>query len=216
MKARFAIAALAAASISTLAAAQMGAGMDPRGMGPGMMGTQGAASGPGEPGGQGMGHGKMGGRGMGPGMMGDQDGCPMGKAMMGGHGKGRGMMGGHGKEGGMMGGHGMEGGMMGGHGFGALESLGLNDDQKGKVRDIRRDTQKKRHALMGSLLELRWQAEDNARAATVDEAAARKQYDAMAAVRKQMFEIDLDAQKRVEAVLTPEQRAQLRKAPRRG
>ena len=196
MKARFAIAALAAACISTLAAAQMGAGMDPRGMGPGMMGTQGAASGPGVPGGQGMGHG----------MMGDQDGCPMGKAMMGGHGKGRGMMGSHGKE----------GGMMGGHGFGALESLGLNDDQKGKVRDIQRDTQKKRHALMGSLLELRWQAEDNARAATVDEAAARKQYDAMAAVRKQVFEIGLDAQKRVEAVLTPEQRAQLRKAPRRG
>ena len=196
MKARFAIAALAAACISTLAAAQMGAGMDPRGMGPGMMGTQGAASGPGVPGGQGMGHG----------MMGDQDGCPMGKAMMGGHAKGRGMMGGHGKE----------GGMMGGHGFGALESLGLNDDQKGKVRDIQRDTQKKHHALMGSLLELRWQAEDNARAATVDEAAARKQYDAMAAVRKQMFEIGLDAQKRVEAVLTPEQRAQLRKAPRRG
>jgi len=116
----------------------------------------------------------------------------------------------------MMGGHGKEGGMMGGHGFGALESLGLNDDQKGKVRDIQRDTQKKHHALMGSLLELRWQAEDNARAATVDEAAARKQYDAMAAVRKQMFEIGLDAQKRVEAVLTPEQRAQLRKAPRRG
>ena len=206
MNARFAIAALTAACISTLAAAQMGAGMEHRGMGPGMMGTPGAAPVPGA----------MGGQGKGPGMMGDQDGCPMGKAMMGGHGKERGMMGGGMMGGGMMGGGMMGGGMMGGHGFGALESLGLNDDQKGKVRDIERDTQKKRHALMGSLLELRWQAEDNARAATVDDAAARKQYDAMAAVRKQMFEIGLDAQKRMEAVLTPEQRAQLRKAPRRG
>ncbi len=81
MKTRFAIAALAAATLSTLAAAQMGPG---------------------------MGHGMMGGQGMGPGA-GPQD-CPMmgqgmgpgmgGRAMM--HGRG-GMQGGPGMMGGGMG-----------------------------------------------------------------------------------------------------------------
>lgn len=112
---------------------------------------------------------------------------------------------------GMMGGQGMGPGMMGGHDPAALERLGLNDEQRVKVRDIQRDMQRKHHALMGSMRDLRWQAEDNARSATFDEAAARKNYDAMAALRKQLFEARLDAHKRMEAVLTKEQREQLRK-----
>ena len=166
MKARFAVAAVAAALLSTAAIAQMG---------PGMMG------------GQGMG------QGMGPGMMGGRGDCPQGPGMMG----GRGMMG-HG----MMGGHAMGHGMMGGRMHAALASLNLTDEQRAKVTEIRRDLQRKNYALMGSLRDLRWQAEDAAKSAELDEAAARKRYDAGAAIRKQMFEARLDAHKRIEAVLT--------------
>ena len=192
MKSRFVVAALAAACLSTAAAAQMG-----QGMGPGMTG----------------------GRGMGPGMAaGDAD-CPMGAGKMGGHRmgghmKGGGMMGGGMMGGGMMGGGMMGGGMMGGHrmgGAGPLEALGLSDEQQGKVRDIQRDLQKQHHALMGSMMELRWQSEDNAKSATFDEAAARKHYDAVAALQKRMFETRMEAQKRIQDVLTKEQREQLRR-----
>jgi len=80
MKARFALAALAAASFATVAAAQMGGGMHQQGMG---------------------------GQGMGQGMKGGAD-CPMGQAMMDGRGHGRGMMGGRHGGGGRMDGPGLK------------------------------------------------------------------------------------------------------------
>ena len=198
MKAGFALAAIAAACLSTVAAAQMGPGSDHRGMAPGMMG------------GQGMGPGMMGGQGMGPGMMGGPGGCVMGPGMMGGQGMGYGMMGRQGMGGGMMGGA----GMMGMPGPVGLERLNLSDEQRGKVREVQRDMQRKQHALMASMREARWQAEDAARPGAFDEAAARKNFDSMAAIRKQMFEARLDAHKRMEGLLTKEQRVQLRQAPR--
>ena len=179
MKTRFALAALAAACLSTVAAAQMGSGMNHPGMGPG-----------------------MGGQGMGPGMKGGAE-CPMAQGMMGGRGHGHGMMGGR---------HGGPG-MQGGPGFKALEALNLSEEQRGKVREIRRDLQRTNHALMGSLREIRWKGQDLAKAGTVDVAAAKKLYDEGAAVRKQMFEARLEARAKAEAVLTKEQREQLRKAP---
>ncbi|MGE0355418.1 MAG: Spy/CpxP family protein refolding chaperone [Burkholderiales bacterium] len=183
MKPGFALAAVAAALLSTAAAAQMGHGMGHHGAGPGMTGAQGA---------------------------GPVD-CPMGKGMAGGHGMGPGMMGGHGMGPGMMGGHGMMGGpgMMGG--FRGLEGLGLNAEQQSKVREIQRDLQRKQHATMGSLRELRWQEEDAAKSPAFDEAAARKRYEAQAAASKQMFEARLEAHKRIQELLTPEQREQLRR-----
>ena len=69
---------------------------------------------------------------------------------------------------------------------------------------------------MGSMHEVRWQAEDARKSAELDEAAARKAYDAGAAVRKQMFEARLEAHKRMQDVLTKEQRVQLRKDARPG
>jgi Spy/CpxP family protein refolding chaperone len=106
--------------------------------------------------------------------------------------------------------------MMGGPGFQALDRLNLSDEQRGKVRDIQRDMQRKQFALMNSMHELRWQAEDQARGPEFDEAAARKLYEAGAAIHKQMFEARLEAHKRLEAVLTKEQREELRKAWRPG
>jgi Spy/CpxP family protein refolding chaperone len=220
MKSRLAIAAIAAASISTFAFAQADSGPCPMtggaGMGPGMMGGQGMS--PGMMGG----HGMMGGQGMGPGMMG-------GRGMMGGQGMGPGMMGGHGMMGGqgmgpgmmggrgMMGGHGMMGGgMMGGYGPGALAALKLTPEQRAKMTEVQRDIERKHWGLMGSMRELGWKAQDAAGAAQFDEAAMRKNYEAMAAIRKEMFEAGLDARKRLESVLTKEQREQLRRATQAG
>jgi len=179
MKARFALAALTAACLSTYAAAQMGPGMGP---------------------------GTMGGTGMGPGMMGAD--CPRG-----GPGMGPGRMGGHGMGHGRMGGHGPGAGGMGGS-LRALEALNLTDEQRGKITEIRREAQRKHHALMGAMRDVRWKGQDLAKAPQLDAAAARKLYDEGAAIRKQMFEARLEARTRAEAVLTAEQREQLRKAPR--
>lgn len=182
MRTRFALAALAAATISTFAAAQMGSGM---GGGPGM------------------------GRGSGAGMADCpmQQGQGMGGGMMGRHG---GM---HGGGGGMHGG-GMHGGMMGmGQGLspGMLAALNLTPEQQAKVTEIQREQQRKRHAMRGSMREMRWNAQD-AQKDGFNEDAARKQFDAMAAMRKEMFESGLAARKQIDAVLTPEQREQLKKA----
>lgn len=182
MRTRFALAALAAATLSTIAAAQMGPGM-----------------------GQGM----MGGPGKGAGMAGQAD-CPMmGQGM-----HGRGMGHGQGMGQGMKGGHGMGQGGMGGPGLAALEALDLTAEQRTKITEIRRDAQRKNHALMGSLREIRWQSQDAAKSAELDTAAARKRYDEAAAVRKQMFEARLEARAKAEAVLTKEQREKLRAQPR--
>jgi Spy/CpxP family protein refolding chaperone len=179
MRTRFALAALAAATLSTLAAAQMGPGMG-HGMGPGMMGGPGTGAA-------------------------DR---PMGQGPDAGM-TGRGMMHRHGMGGGMMGGRGM--GMMEGPGLAAIEALNLTDDQRGKLTEIRRDLQRRNHALMGSLREVRWKSQDAAKAPEFDATAARKRYKEGAAIRKQMFEARLDARVKAEAVLTREQREQLRK-----
>jgi Spy/CpxP family protein refolding chaperone len=172
MRMRFALAALAAATLSTIAVAQMGPGM---GGGPGMGRGMMPADCPMQPGktGEGMGHHGMMGGGMG---------------MMGG---GMGMMGG-----------GM--GMMG-----RLAALDLTPEQRAKVTEIQRDAMRKHHGFMGTMMEMRWKTQD-AQKDGFNADAARKQYDAMAAIRKEMFESGLKAREQFNAVLTPEQREKLR------
>ena len=165
----------------------------------------------------------------GPGMAGGQAGCPAmgagpgagGKAgcpMMGGEGPGRGMMGGPGGGRGMMGGPGMMGGsgmmggdgehgMMGGFGPRGLAGLDLTDEQRAKIEEIHHDQWRKHYALMGSMMELRWKASRSK--AGESEAEALKNYDAMAALRRQMFQSSLEARKRIEEVLTKEQKEKL-------
>jgi Spy/CpxP family protein refolding chaperone len=48
-------------------------------------------------------------------------------------------------------------------------------------------------------------------AGTLDEAAARKSFDVMTEARKAMFELQIDSRKKMDAVLTPQQREQLRR-----
>jgi Spy/CpxP family protein refolding chaperone len=144
--------------------------------------------------GYGPGPGMMGGGGYGPGY-----GYGPGPGMMGG-GYGPGMMGPGG-----YGGYGMGGpGMMGG--WGALPA-DLTADQRGKISVIQRDLRKQQWPLMEQMQEAMW---DNGSAAP-DEKAERQQYDRVSALHKQMFENMLASRKRMEAVLTPEQREQVRK-----
>lgn len=153
--------------------------------GPGMMGGYG----PGDYGpGYGMGPGMMGGYGYGSG------GYGMGPGMMGGYGYGPG-------------GYGMGPGMMWGYGPGGYNPLKLSDEQRAKIADIQNDVSRKQWALMSSMHELRF----SRRAEAPSDAEARKLYQASADLRKQMFENSLDARKRIDTVLTKEQREQLRR-----
>lgn len=132
------------------------------------------------------------GYGMGPGMMG------------GGYGPGYGM------------GPGMMGpGMMGGYGYGY--GIDLSAEQRAKMDEIQRDLQQQHWDLMGKLHRQGGPMYEAFGAGAVDEKKARAAYDAMAEAHKQMFESQLQARKRMEEVLTPEQRDRLRRGygPRR-
>jgi Spy/CpxP family protein refolding chaperone len=123
--------------------------------------------------------------GMGPGMMGDP-----------GYGMGRGMMG----QGMMM------GPGMGSYGYGLTD---LTGDQKKKLTELQVEFRRKQWTLMQSMHEIAWRQNDVYGEGKVDEEAARKSFDAMTALHKQMFENTLDLRKRSDAVLTPQQRDQL-------
>ena len=131
----------------------------------------------------------------------------MGPGMMGGYGMGPGMMGGYGMGPGMMGGYGM--GMME-PGYGAYYGLDLSNDQRAKIATVQEEFARKRWSLMDRMHEAGWRMNEVYRDGKLDEQAARKAYDAMAEARKQMFDAWLEAQKRTDAVLTPEQREKLR------
>ncbi len=127
-----------------------------------------------------------------------------------GPGSGPGMMWGGGGYG-MMGpggyGYGMGGpGMMGG-GWGALPA-DLTPEQRGKITDIQREFRKQQWPLMQQMQEAMWDSGSGG----FDEQAERRDYERVAALHKQMFENMLASRKRMEAVLTPEQREQMRKA----
>jgi Spy/CpxP family protein refolding chaperone len=135
------------------------------------------------------------GYGMGPGMMGGGYGP--------GYGMGPGTMGG----GGYGPGQGMGPGMMGGGGYGpGLAALNLTDDQRKRIDAIQEEVWRKQGELMGAMHAQSYRMYDFGKA---DDAAERKAFDSMAAAHKQMFETRLDARKRIDAVLTPEQRKQL-------
>ena len=155
------------------------------------------------------------GYGMGPGMMGGYGpgygpGYGMGPGMMGGYGPGYGM------DPGMMGyggGYGMRPGMMmggcGSYGYG-WAGLNLTDAQRGKIAKIQEESARQRWDLMGKMHEQGFKLRELYASGKLDDAAMRRAYDTMAAMRKSMFENDLEARKKLDAVLTKEQRQQLR------
>ena len=101
-------------------------------------------------------------------------------------------------------------GMMGGYGgYGYGYGLNLSDEQRSKIAAIQREDYEKRWKLMdkmheeGGPMDLMW--------GPYDEKAARKAYQQMAEAQKEMFELNLQTRKRIDAVLTPEQREQMQR-----
>lgn len=145
-----------------------------------------------------------------------------GPGMMGGYGPGRGAYGpGAGGYGpGMMGG----GGMMGGYGYGRggmmglgpLQALDLSNEQLGKINQIQDETRRKNWGVMGKLIDEQSHMRDLFLADKRDPAAIGKQAMKIADLRRQMLEASVDAHNRVEALLSKEQREQLRNGYRRG
>jgi len=166
----------------------------PRGYGPGMMGGYGPGQG-----------------GYGPGMMGGYG--PQGRGMMGGYGPGPGYGQGYGP--GMMGGYG-RGGMMGGMmGLGALQALDLSEQQLGKINQIRDEARRRNWDAMGKLLDEQARLRDLFAAEKRDPAAIGKQSMKVADLRRQLLEASIDSHNRIEALLSKEQKDQLR-SQRRG
>ncbi len=168
-------------------------------MGPGMMG-------PGM-----MGPGMMGPGMMGPGMMGPG---MMGPGMMGGYGMGPGMMGGYGMGPGMMGGM-MGPGMMGGYGYGESYAgiPGLTKEQAEKIDKIRDDLAKKEAPLMQQMFEENRKLQDMY-SSGADPSALDQAYRKTTDLQRQVFNARADAQKRMNAVLTKEQRERIQRMQR--
>jgi Spy/CpxP family protein refolding chaperone len=149
------------------------------------------------------------GYGMGPGMMwgpgGGGPGMMGGGGMMGWHGMGRGMMGP-----GMMG-PGM--GPMGGYWAGGLD---LSDEQRTKINAIHDEVRKQHWSLMGEMMDERAKVRDLYDAAKPDYEAIEKSYKRIGELRQKMLESSFDAHKRMDALLTDEQRQQRRQLWRRG
>jgi Spy/CpxP family protein refolding chaperone len=136
--------------------------------------------------------------GMGPGMMGGYGG---------GYGYGPGMMGGYGP-----GGYGMGPGMMWGYGANAYADLNLSAEQRKKIDEIQEQAANTMWQLMGTMHQQGYHMHGALGPEPLDEQAARKAYESMAATQKAMFEAQLDARKKVDGVLTAEQREQLRRS----
>lgn len=128
-----------------------------------------------------------------------------------GYGEGPGMMGGYGP--GMMGGGpgmgmgmGWGGGPMMGGGARGLGIADLSAEQRGKIKQAQQDFWKKQWPLMQQMHSASWDGDTE-----LDDQAARKNYEAVAGLHKQMFENQLELRKRINAVLTPQQREALRR-----
>jgi Spy/CpxP family protein refolding chaperone len=131
--------------------------------------------------------------------------------MMGGYGMGPGMMGGYGMGPGMMGGYGMGPGMMGGYG-----GLDLSDEQQTQVNKIQDETRKAHWALMGEMMDQQARLRDLNRAPKRDNAAIDQASNEFGKLHKRLYDSSVEAQKRMEAVLTKEQQEKLRTYCRKG
>ena len=140
------------------------------------------------------------------------------------NGMGPGMMGeyGYGRGGGMMGrGYGMGPGMMGsgfdcgmGHSFAgaaALSSLDLSDAQRKQVLSIQDQVRKSNWDLMGKMQDEMAKQRDLFADGKRDRAAITAVNKRMFELRQQMLGNSFDAAEKVETILTPQQREQLKK-----
>lgn len=131
-----------------------------------------------------------------------------------------GMMGDH--QGGMMSGH--MGGMMGGHGAGMMGaphmhmimSLDLNDEQRSKINKLSDELKHNNWATKGLIMDESAKLRDLYAADKRDPAAIGKEYQKIFDLQRQMIEATITNQNRVEELLTPEQRTQLKTLHHKG
>ncbi|HQS58756.1 MAG: hypothetical protein B7Y56_10750 [Gallionellales bacterium 35-53-114] len=156
--------------------------------------------------------GQRGGQGYGPGMMGGGYGPGYGMNQGGGYGPG--MMGG-----GMGGGYGMGMGGMGGGwgvGMGPMYMLDLTDAQTAQMEKIQTEMQKKHRTLMRQMWEEQEKLGDMYGSDQRDPAMMGKTYSKMSDYQRQMLEIHTEAENKMNALLTKEQKEQLRRNFGRG
>ena len=141
-----------------------------------------------------------------------------GMGMMGGYDSGNGMMGpGMGMMGGMMGsGMGMGSGMMGGYGMGMsgagpLAILDLSDEQRTKIDQILAAQRKQHRTIMIQMFDEQDKLRELYSAETPDPKKVGAVYGAISKLQQQMIESHVQANNDMQAVLTKEQREQLRK-----
>lgn len=130
----------------------------------------------------------------------------MGPGMMGGYGGGYGM--GPGMMGGYNGGSGMGPGMMGGYGW--EPGLGLSAEQQAKINRIQDETRHAHWTLMGSMMDQRAKLRDLYAAPKRDQSAIDEANKTLGKMQRQMYDSSVAARKRIDAVLTKEQRDKLR------
>jgi Spy/CpxP family protein refolding chaperone len=148
--------------------------------------------------------------GYGPGMMRGYGAGMMpgyGPGMM--YGYGRGMMGG--EAAGWMGGYGYGGGPRVGRGYGAaLSQLDLSSDQREKIALIQENVRERNWATMGRLRAETFKLRRLFTAERPDADAVAEQQKRVDALRQQLTKARVEAHNEMQAVLTPEQRDQLR------
>jgi len=147
--------------------------------------------------------------------------------MMGGHGSGYGMGpdmmgGGHGHMGMMGGGYGMGSGMgmmdmgSGMMGGGALGTLDLSDEQRTKIEKIHDEERKQHLAVMGKMLDVQSKMRELYAADEPDPKKVGAVYAEMAKLQQQMVETHVQSSNQMKALLTKEQREQLKQQRRGG
>jgi len=142
--------------------------------------------------------------------------------MMGGYGPGYGM--GPGMMGGYGPGYGMGPGMMSGYGhgmgpgmgYGAFYGLDLSGEQRAKLDQIHEDIQKKRYATAERMAEAASKLNNLLAGDKRDRKAIAAAYKQVSDLRYERLQVRLDAQDRLDAVLTKDQREQLRRSRSRG
>jgi len=122
-------------------------------------------------------------------------------------------------KGGMMGDH--KGGMMGGHGAGMMESrhmndvmsLDLNEEQRSKINKLSDELRHNNWATKGLIMDESAKLRDLYDAEKRDPSAIGKEYQKIFDLKRQMIEATITTQNRIEELLTPDQRIQLKNMP---
>jgi Spy/CpxP family protein refolding chaperone len=102
-------------------------------------------------------------------------------------------------------------GMVGAFGGDSYVGVDLTPEQRSKIAEIRQAASKAQWQLMGAMQDEGYRMHGVAGPGAFDEAAARKSFEAMTETRKAMFELQVETRRKTDAVLTPQQREQLRR-----